>query len=349
MDLGTAGDPISGKLWYRSTTERVASDLNVLGYQISDRSVSRLLKSMGYSLRVNHKQISRTQHPDRDLQFQMIGVLRALYSLLGYPIVSVDALRRIIVGLFWNKGVAWRKKAIKVFDHDYPSWGSGVANSYGVYDLSANKGAFYVGLSYNTPQFAVDSITRWWETVGCYRYPSAKELLILADSGGSNGYRSRAWKYFLQHQLSTPFGLNVTVAHYPSGASKWNPIEHRLFSEASKRWAGIPLDSIKTILNCSRLHREMGSWNDGPGIYYGTYHSSKGLEFDHVILPFLEDNNLPDSDHILSHGQEDAMTHYGRQIYVAVTRAKSELLLLYTGEVTPLLPKDSSLYKLVSS
>ena len=249
VDLGTAGDPISGKLWYRSTTERVASDLNVLGYQISDRSVSRLLKSMGYSLWVNHKQISRTQHPDRDLQFQMIGVLRALYSLLGYPIVSVDALRRIIVGLFWNKGVAWRKKAIKVFDHDYPSWGSGVANSYGVYDLLANKGAFYVGLSYNTPQFAVDSITRWWETVGWYRYPSAKELLILADSGGSNGYRSRAWKYFLQHQLSTPFGLNVTVAHYPSGASKWNPIEHRLFSEASKRWAGIPLDSIKTILN----------------------------------------------------------------------------------------------------
>ena len=165
---------MSGKLWYRSTTGSVASALNLLGYQISDRSVSRLLKSMGYSLRVNHKQISLIQHPDRNLQFQMIGVLRALYSLHGCPIISVDALRRIIVGMFWNKGGSWRKKAIKVFDHDYPSWGSGIANSYGVYDLPANKGAFYVGLSYNTPQFAVDSITRWWETVGCHRYPNPK-------------------------------------------------------------------------------------------------------------------------------------------------------------------------------
>lgn len=241
---------MSGKLWYRSTTESVASTLNALGIPITDRTVCRILKDLGYSLRVNHKQLSTTQHPERDLQFKIIGVLRGLYTFLGYPIISVDALKRINIGTFLNKGVCWTKLPIKVYDHDFSSLGSGVANSYGVYDLQANTGAFYVGLSYNTPAFAVDSIATWWDTVGQHQYPKAKELLILADSGGSNGYRSRAWKYFLQTQLSTYFGLNVTVAHYPTGASKWNPIEHRLFSEVSKRWAGIPLDSLETILNC---------------------------------------------------------------------------------------------------
>jgi len=153
------------------------------------------------------------------------------------------------VALFKNAGKEWALERRAVRDHDFPSEAKGVAIPYGLYLPIPNVGMVFVGTSHDTPEFAVDCIESWWRLDGRDRFPSHDHLLILADSGGSNGYRCRAWKYFLQHNLCNPHHLTVTVAHYPSGASKWNPIEHRLFSEISKNWAGIPLESYETILN----------------------------------------------------------------------------------------------------
>ena len=165
------------------------------------------------------------------------------------PLISVDTKKKERIGRFRNAGTRWRRTPEEVHDHDFRSQADGRAIPYGLYDLQANTGAFYVGLSHDTPQFAVDCIAAWWKDEGQQRYPHANELCILADSGGSNGCRPHAWKYFLQHTLANPYNLTVTVAHYPAGTSKWNPIEHRLFSEVSKNWASVPLESIETILN----------------------------------------------------------------------------------------------------
>lgn len=227
----------------------IASELRKFGIWISDRTVSRILKAIGFALRVNHKQLSAIKHPDRSLQFRIIELLRAIFCSMKLPIISVDTKKKELIGHFRNARTSWRRTPDLVNDHDFRSLADGVAVPYGIYDLQANTGAFYVGRSHDTPEFAVDCTATWWRDFGQYLYPESKELLILADSGGSNGYRPRAWKYFLQHHLVNPFNLTVTVAHYPSGASKWNPIEHRLFSEVSKQWAGIPLTSLEIILN----------------------------------------------------------------------------------------------------
>jgi len=205
---------------------------------------------MGFALRVNHKQLSTTKHPDRNRQFQIINILRAVFMYRGLPITSVDTKKVELIGRFRNAGASWSQTPRLVKDHDFRSLAEGRAIPYGIYDLQANAGTFYVGCSYDTPEFAVDCTVNWWRNIGQYLYPDKDELLILADSGGSNGCRPHAWKYFLQHNLVNPFNLTVTVAHYPSGASKWNPIEHRLFSMVSKQWAGIPLTSFDTILRC---------------------------------------------------------------------------------------------------
>ena len=250
MECDTAGDPCTGQRWYRRTTHLIASALTRLGIPMSDRTVSRILKSLGFSLRVNHKQLSARKHPDRNLQFRIIAMLRTIFTHLGCPIISVDTKKKELIGLFRNAGTYWRRTPHLVNDHDFRSLADGIAIPYGIYDLMANTGAFYVGLSHDTPEFSVDCTATWWGELGRHLYPDANELLILADSGGSNGCHPRAWKYFLQHKLANPFNLTVTVAHYPSGASKWNPIEHRVFSEVSKSWAGIPLKSLDTMLNC---------------------------------------------------------------------------------------------------
>ena len=233
----------------RATTQSIVTALEADGIYICDRTVSRILKELGYALRVNHKQLSATKHPQRNQQFQLIALLRNYAFLAGIPMISVDTKKKEYVGCFQNPGRCWGRKPTLVNDHDFRSLASGIAIPYAIYDLFANRGAFYVGTSYDTPEFAVFCIVRWWNEIGQYEYLDTRELYILADSGGSNGYRSRAWKYFLQHKLANQFDLTVTVAHYPSGASKWNPIEHRLFSEVSKHWAGIPLETLSIILH----------------------------------------------------------------------------------------------------
>ena len=244
----TAGDPLNGLRWCRRSTANLSRALHQDGFAASPRTVARLLRDLQFSLRVNRKLLAPKTHPRRDEQFRHIADLRAQIPATN-PIVSVDAKQKELVGLFRNPGSSWQQDAVAVFDHDYPSWASDKLTPYGIYDLRSNTGWVGLGLSADTPAFAVDCLTAWWTAEGSLRYPHATALVVLADSGGSNGCHPRAWKYYLQHNLCNPYGLSVRVAHYPSGCSKFNPIEHRLFSEISKNWAGVPLQSVETILN----------------------------------------------------------------------------------------------------
>ena len=240
LKLETAGDPMSELKWTRKTTQKVASELRDLGISVSPNTVGRLLRQMGYSLRVNHKQLSRvckTPRAQRDAQFQYIAQLRKDSTAHGLPIISVDTQKKELVGLFKNPGAAWSQQAHQVSDHDFASEADGKVIPYGIYDLLANRGTIYVGTSVDTAEFAVDAIEAWWSTEGRQRYDGAEQLTILADGGGSNGSTNRLWKQSL-YQFAQRHAIAVTVAHYPPGASKWNPIEHRLFSEISKNWAG---------------------------------------------------------------------------------------------------------------
>jgi len=248
----TAGDPMTGLKWTRKTTAKIAEELRRLGIDVGPRTVARLLKQMGYSLRVNHKNLARvckTSPEDRNAQFEHIAALREDFAARRQPCISVDTKKKELVGQFKNPGTAWNSAPVEVKDHDFLSEAIGKAVPYGVYDIHANLGTIFVGTSRDTAQFAVDSIEMWWRSEGQYRYPGATDLAILADGGGANGPNNRSWKLYLYENLAKPHGLNLTVAHYPPGASKWNPIEHRLFSEVSKNWAGRPLDSYDTILN----------------------------------------------------------------------------------------------------
>lgn len=252
MEYETAGDPVTGLKWTRKTTRKIAEELKRFGIGVSKNTVGRLLKGMKFSLKVNRKKLSGSSHPDRDRQFRYIQGMREAFAPGGDPVLSVDSKKKELVGPFGNAGVAWRQEPELVNDHDFWSQGKGVAVPYGLLDLQANRGAVYVGTSGNTAQFAVDSLERWWRTEGRSRYPKSRYLLILADNGGNNGSRSRLWKSALQEQLCDRCGLTVTVLHYPPGTSKWNPIEHRLFSQISNNWAGKALTSYETILKYIR-------------------------------------------------------------------------------------------------
>ena len=245
----TAGDPMGGLLWTYRSLPKLAAELSLSGVRVSSATVGKWLKSLGYSLHVNRKALSHTQPPGRDDQFARITDLRKQCLDQQIPLISVDTKKKELVGLFKNCGATWSRKPQDVNDHDFRSSAKGLAVPYGIYDLHANRGTVFVGDSRDTPAFAVDCIEQWFRTEGSQRHPDAQRLVILADCGGSNSYRAYAWKYFLQTVLCDPHRLQVTVAHYPSGASKWNPIEHRLFSAISRNWAGRPLDSWETILN----------------------------------------------------------------------------------------------------
>jgi hypothetical protein len=251
----TAGDPVTGLKWTHKTTGRIATELREVRINVAPRTVARLLKAMGYSLRVNHKQLSRvskTTPEVRNTQFEHIGNLREDFTARGVPVISIDTKKKELVGWFKNRGAAWNQEPIQVNDHDFPSEALGKAIPYGIYDIQANRGTLFVGTSRETAEFAVDAIEMWWLTEGQHRYPGARQLGVLADGGGANGSTNRAWKHYLYHRLVERHGIRVTVAHYPPGTSKWNPIEHRLFSEISKNWAGRPLDSYETVLNYIR-------------------------------------------------------------------------------------------------
>lgn len=248
MKHDTAGDPMTGLKWTHRTTAKVAAELRHLGLDVAARTIARLLSQMGFALRVNHKKRCRGSPPDRNAQFVGIAHLREDFSAHGLPVISVDTKKKELVGDFKNAGTAWTRQPVIVKDHDFRSEAVGMAIPYGIYDLQANRGTVSIGTSHDTAEFAVAAIECWWRTEGCRRYPKARHLAILADGGGSNGSTCRAWKHGLHTQLCERHGLTVTVAHYPSGASKWNPIEHRLFSQISKNWAGCPLDGYDTIL-----------------------------------------------------------------------------------------------------
>lgn len=241
--------------WSRRTTAKIVLALGDFGIHVSANTVARLLHQMGYSLRVNHKKLATDFSPDRNDQFLYLTDLRHRFQRRGLPIISVDTKKRELVGSFKNPGARWDREPRLVNDHDFRSDSTGVAIPYGIYDLLANRGSVVVGVSHDTSAFAAHAIAQWWRDEGALRYRRCRQLLILSDTGGSNGYRCRAWKTELQSQLADSFGLTLTVAHYPTGASKWNPIEHRLFSEISKNWAGEPLDSYQKILNFIRSTR----------------------------------------------------------------------------------------------
>lgn len=267
MEYETAGDPISGLLWTRKTTEKIAHELTSVDISVSPNTVAKLLKQLGYSLRVNQKKIALTGNStpekriNRDIQFKLIAAQRHSFEKSGDPIISVDSKKKENIGNFKNNGQAWRNTHRLVNDHDFPSMSNGKAIPYGIYDTVANRGNIYIGTSHDTASFAVDCITTWWLNEGCKNYPKAERFLILSDNGGSNSSRCLSWKWNLSNELCKKIMLPVTVCHYPPGASKWNPIEHRLFSEISKNWAGIPLLSYEVMQKYIRTTKTRSGLN----------------------------------------------------------------------------------------
>jgi Rhodopirellula transposase DDE domain len=256
MAPATAGDPITGLKWARKTTAKVSMELNKAGIEVSARTVARLLDDLDYSLRVNHKKLSTRGSAEtrslRNQQFLYLNNMREQFVRLGLPVISIDTKKKELIGCFKNPGTAWVREPTAVKDHDFRSACSALTVPYGVLDISANRGHVFVGTSYDTPAFAAASVARWWKVEGRARYPVADKLLILADNGGSNGPRCRAWKHQLQVVLSDRHNIEVTVCHYPPGASKWNPIERKLFSHISRNWAAEPLVNIDKMLNFIR-------------------------------------------------------------------------------------------------
>jgi hypothetical protein len=214
--------------------------------------VAAILKDLDYSLKANRKMVSDTYHPDRDKQFVYIAAMKRKFHIWHYPIISVDTKQKLLIGNFKNSGRIWCKEYIDVLNHDFRSKAIGIANPYGIFDLVNNSGLVVVGTSYDTAEFAVESIESWLQRYGLNQYSNPRHVLILCDSGGSNGYRVRLWKYALYHKLCCKYNISATVCHYPSGASKWNPIDHKLFSFISNNWQGVPLRSYATMLNYVR-------------------------------------------------------------------------------------------------
>ncbi|MCI5208782.1 MAG: ISAzo13 family transposase [Candidatus Electrothrix sp. ATG2] len=246
----TRGDPENPLRWTCKSTSKLAEALKEKGHSISQKSVYTLLQEMGYSMQSNKKVLEGKQHPDRDSQFQFINQKVLSFQGAGLPVISVDAKKKENIGVFKNTGAEWEKcgQPVKVKTYDFPDKEKGKACPYGVYDMTSNEGWVNVGISRDTAEFAVESIRRWWKGMGKRRYPEATDLLITADGGGSNGYRIRLWKHEIQN-LSNELNVAIHVCHFPPGTSKWNKIEHQLFSFISKNWRGKPLDSIGTIVN----------------------------------------------------------------------------------------------------
>jgi hypothetical protein len=250
LDTETAGNPMKDQKWVRSSLAQLALKLKEQNIDVSGATVSRVLKDMGYSMKVNIKKRKGFgwNSPDRDEQFKYIASMRRKFSGTGNPIISVDTKKKELIGDFKKSGKTWRKEALEVNEYDFPSLAICRAIPYGIYDVTKNQGYVYVGTSGDTPEFATDVIARWWKEEGATVYLGIDNLLILADGGGSNGYRVRAWKQQLQEKVCDKFGLTVTVCHYPTRCSKWNPIEHRLFSQISLNWAGKPLRTLEITL-----------------------------------------------------------------------------------------------------
>ena len=248
VEPSSRGDPESPLRWTCKSLRKLAAELARAGHEISYRTVGRLLKSLNYSLQSNRKTLEGTQHADRDAQFNYINAQTKKRMRVGNPVISVDTKKKELVGEFKNVGAEYRPKGEpeKVNVHDFKGE-LGRVSPYGVYDMQDNSGWVSVGISADTSEFAVEAIRRWWNSMGYERYPQASELLITADCGGSNGYRTRLWKLELQ-TLANEIGIPVTVCHFPPGTSKWNKIEHRLFSFITINWRGKPLRTYQTVV-----------------------------------------------------------------------------------------------------
>ena len=244
------GDPESPLRWTCKSTHNLAEELTAQGHRVSARTVAELLAGMDYSLQATSKQVEGAQHPDRDGQFRYLNEQARQHLADSQPVISVDTKKKEVVGNLANKGREWQPKGspVRVDVHDFPDPTVGKAIPYGVYDLGADQGWVTVGDDHDTAAFAVATIRRWWQMVGKVAYPDAARLLVTADAGGSNGYRSRLWKVELG-KLAAETGLAITVCHFPPGTSKWNRIEHRLFSQISMNWRGRPLMSHEVVVD----------------------------------------------------------------------------------------------------
>ena len=262
VDPITRGDPESPLRWTCKSTVALAGELFVQhGIEVSEKTVARLLRKHGYSLQAPNKSVEGTQHPDRNAQFEHINAKAQDCVERGVPVISVDTKKKELIGNFKNAGREWQRQGEPdlVDVHDFPSAAIGKAIPYGVYDLAANTGFVSVGVDHDTPVFAVTSIEAWWKQVGKKRYQGAREIFITADAGGSNGYRSHVWKHELQH-LADKLGMSIHVSHFPPGTSKWNKVEHRLFSFISINWRGRPLRTYETIISL------IGNTTNGAGL-----------------------------------------------------------------------------------
>jgi hypothetical protein len=250
VDPVTRGDPQSPLRWTCKSTARLAAALQSQGHTVSARKVAQLLHALGYRLQAPRKKREGKQHPDRDAQFQYIATQTAAFQRRGQPVVSVDTKKKELVGDFQQKGREWRPayEPEEVRVHDFADPQLGKAIPYGVYDVTEDVGWVSVGIDHDTAEFAVAALRQWWAHLGRPRYRRARELLVVADGGGSNGSRNRLWKWALQ-RFADATGLRVTVCHFPPGTSKWNQIEHRLFCHITQNWRGRPLVSLEVIVS----------------------------------------------------------------------------------------------------
>ena len=244
----TAGDPMSSLKWTHKSLRQLQAALATQGVTISRPTISRLLGEQDYSLQANRKRLSGKQYPERDQQFAYLVRWRKAYLQRGWPVISIDAKKTELIGNFKNAGRAWRQERCDVNTYDFLSLALGKAIPYGIYDIGRNCGFVSVGIAHDTSEFAVAALRAWWLSVSTTVYAQQRHLLIEADSGGSNGRCRRLWKVGLQ-AFANEFNLTITVTHFPTGASKWNPIEHRMFSLIRANWAGAPLVDYDTLLN----------------------------------------------------------------------------------------------------
>jgi transposase len=246
----TRGDPESPLRWTTKSTRHLAATLTEMGHSVSHSVVAKILHSLHYSLQGTRKTMEGNQHPDRDDQFQYINEQATEFLASGDPVISVDTKKKELVGRYAQAGKEWHPQGepVDVSTYDFPDQADGKAIPYGVYDLADNSAWVSVGIDHDTSVFAVATIKKWWEHMGKEKYPNARRIFITADGGGSNGHRPWLWKHELA-RFATATGLDVTVSHYPPGTSKWNKIEHRLFSRITHNWRGRPLETYQTIIN----------------------------------------------------------------------------------------------------
>ena len=250
LEENTAGDPMSKLRWTNKSTYTIANELRNQNKTISEDSIGRIIKQLGYSLQLNVKSKESGSSEKRDSQFRYINEQVKIFAKKNIPVISVDAKKKELVGNFKNNGRRWMKKGKAEIVNIYDFWflAKGKAIPYGIYDINMNNGFVNVGIDHNTSEFAVESIGQWWENIGKKNYQDAKELLICADGGGSNASRSRLWKFYLQ-KFANKTGLKITVCHFPPGTSKWNKVEHKMFSFISMNWRGRPLINYEIIIN----------------------------------------------------------------------------------------------------